>query len=54
MSTYFLSVNRNKESIRLDLKSPGGMATLRRLIERADVLVKNFRAGVANSSSSAC
>ncbi|MGE3512344.1 MAG: CaiB/BaiF CoA transferase family protein [Vicinamibacterales bacterium] len=44
-SAYFLSVNRNKESITLDFKRPGGRAILDRLIERADVLVENFRPG---------
>ena len=45
-STYFLSVNRNKESIVLDLKDRDDTAVLGRLIERADVLVENFRPGV--------
>jgi formyl-CoA transferase len=45
-STYFLSCNRNKESIALDLKSLDGRAVLTQLIERADVLVENFRTGV--------
>jgi len=45
-STYFLSCNRNKESITLDLKSPDGVAVLTRLVRRADVLVENFRTGV--------
>ncbi|MEI7549139.1 MAG: CoA transferase [Actinomycetes bacterium] len=45
-STYFLSCNRNKESITLDLKSEEGKLTLRRLIKKADVLVENFRPGV--------
>jgi crotonobetainyl-CoA:carnitine CoA-transferase CaiB-like acyl-CoA transferase len=45
-STYFLSCNRNKESITLDLKSPDGVDTLTRLVQRADVLVENFRTGV--------
>ncbi|MDQ1718701.1 MAG: hypothetical protein QOE89_2654 [Pseudonocardiales bacterium] len=45
-STYFLSCNRNKESITLDMKSPDGAKTLTRLIRRADVLVENFRTGV--------
>src|SRR5256885_16619957 len=46
VSTYFLSCNRNKESITLDLKSDEGKQTLTRLCERADVLVENFRTGV--------
>ena len=45
-STYFLSCNRNKESITLDLKDEAGKSTLRRLIQKADVLVENFRPGV--------
>jgi crotonobetainyl-CoA:carnitine CoA-transferase CaiB-like acyl-CoA transferase len=45
-STYFLSCNRNKESIVLDLKTEQGLRTLRRLARHADVLVENFRPGV--------
>ncbi|MDQ7819065.1 MAG: CoA transferase [Armatimonadota bacterium] len=44
-SAYFLSVNRNKESLTLNLKDPRGVAVLRRLLQRADVLVENFRPG---------
>ncbi|WP_226346605.1 CaiB/BaiF CoA transferase family protein [Agilicoccus flavus] len=46
VSTYFLCCNRNKESIALDLKSEDGKRTLERLVERADVLIENFRPGV--------
>ncbi|MFI8527908.1 CaiB/BaiF CoA transferase family protein [Promicromonospora sukumoe] len=45
-STYFLSANRNKESIALDLKADADRATLLGLVDRADVLVENFRPGV--------
>lgn len=45
-STYFLSANRNKESIALDLKDAGDRDLLLRLVDRADVLVENFRTGV--------
>jgi crotonobetainyl-CoA:carnitine CoA-transferase CaiB-like acyl-CoA transferase len=45
-STYFLSANRNKESIALDLKSAEGRDVLSALIARADVLIENFRPGV--------
>jgi crotonobetainyl-CoA:carnitine CoA-transferase CaiB-like acyl-CoA transferase len=45
-STYFLSCNRNKESIALDLKSDEGKCVLRALVQRADVLIENFRPGV--------
>jgi crotonobetainyl-CoA:carnitine CoA-transferase CaiB-like acyl-CoA transferase len=45
-STYFLSANRNKESIALDLKDEADRDVLLRLVDRADVLVENFRTGV--------
>lgn len=45
-STYFMSANRNKESIVLDLKSEADQDVLARLVERADVLMENFRVGV--------
>jgi crotonobetainyl-CoA:carnitine CoA-transferase CaiB-like acyl-CoA transferase len=44
-SAYFMSINRNKESVTLDFKQPEGRAALDRLIARADVLVENFRPG---------
>jgi formyl-CoA transferase/CoA:oxalate CoA-transferase len=44
-SVYFLSVNRNKESLTLDFKQPEGRAILESLLARADVLVENFRPG---------
>lgn len=47
VSTYFLSANRNKRSLRLDLKSAGGQEVLQRLLAWADVVVENFRPGVA-------
>jgi crotonobetainyl-CoA:carnitine CoA-transferase CaiB-like acyl-CoA transferase len=46
LSSYYLAVNRNKESIALDLKSEPGRAALTALIGRADVVVENFRTGV--------
>jgi crotonobetainyl-CoA:carnitine CoA-transferase CaiB-like acyl-CoA transferase len=45
-STYFMSANRNKESITLDLKTAEGSRTLQRLVRHADVLLENFRRGV--------
>ncbi len=45
-ATYFLSCNRNKESIACDLKSDDGREVLTALVERADVLIENFRPGV--------
>jgi crotonobetainyl-CoA:carnitine CoA-transferase CaiB-like acyl-CoA transferase len=44
-STYFLSINRNKESVTLDFNAAGGRAVLDRLLARVDVLVENFRPG---------
>jgi len=46
ISTYFHSVNRNKKSIGLNLKTDAGRRILWELISRADVLVENFRPGV--------
>jgi crotonobetainyl-CoA:carnitine CoA-transferase CaiB-like acyl-CoA transferase len=44
-SAYFLSINRNKESVTLNFKHPEGRRLLDALIARADVLVENFRPG---------
>jgi crotonobetainyl-CoA:carnitine CoA-transferase CaiB-like acyl-CoA transferase len=44
-ATYFLSVNRNKKSLTLNLKAPDGQAILRKLVARSDVLLENFRPG---------
>ncbi len=44
-STYYLSVNRNKRSIVVDLKNPEGVALVRELAGKADVLVENFKTG---------
>ncbi|TDD42181.1 CoA transferase [Kribbella antibiotica] len=45
-STYFLSANRNKESVTADLKSDEGKAFLTKLVQKADILLENFRSGV--------
>src|SRR5262245_45822624 len=44
-SAYFLSVNRNKESVTLDFKDPRGRSILDSLLSKPDVLVENFRPG---------
>ena len=44
-SCYFMSVNRNKRSIALDLADPTQRLRVRRLVETADVLIENFRPG---------
>src|SRR5437867_5596604 len=44
-SAYFLSINRNKESVTLDFKRSEGRAILERLLATSDVLVENFRPG---------
>jgi crotonobetainyl-CoA:carnitine CoA-transferase CaiB-like acyl-CoA transferase len=44
-SAYFLSINRNKESVTLDFKHAEGRAVLEQLIAKADVVVENFRPG---------
>jgi crotonobetainyl-CoA:carnitine CoA-transferase CaiB-like acyl-CoA transferase len=45
-AAYFLSINRNKRSIALDLTNPGDLSVAKDIIARADVLVENFRPGV--------
>src|SRR6188472_2103833 len=45
-STYFMSANRNKELLTLDLKTDEDKAVLEELVRRADVLLENFRVGV--------
>jgi crotonobetainyl-CoA:carnitine CoA-transferase CaiB-like acyl-CoA transferase len=45
-STYFMSANRNKESVVLDLKAPDDVLVLEKLVARSDVLLENFRTGV--------
>ena len=42
-STYFMSVNRNKRGMTLDLKRERGLEILRHMLEAADVVVENFR-----------
>jgi CoA:oxalate CoA-transferase len=44
-SAYFMSLNRNKESITLNLKAPEGKEILKELVKKVDILVENFRPG---------
>jgi crotonobetainyl-CoA:carnitine CoA-transferase CaiB-like acyl-CoA transferase len=44
-AAYFLGANRNKRSITIDISTPDGQALVRRLAERSDVLVENFKVG---------
>ena len=46
ISTYFLTINRNKRSVALDLKSPAGTDAFLKLVAKADVVIENFRTGV--------
>jgi len=51
-ATVFLSVNRNKRSLLLDIKSREGKAALFRLIETADVVIESFPPGLGENSAS--
>ena len=46
-SAYFMSANRNKRSIIIDLKKLEGREIVKKLVEKSDVVVENFRPGVA-------
>ena len=45
-SAYFLSANRNKRSITVNLKDPAGLEIIRKLVRISDVFIENFRTGV--------
>jgi crotonobetainyl-CoA:carnitine CoA-transferase CaiB-like acyl-CoA transferase len=49
-SAYYLGVNRNKESVAIDFKTPEGREVLSALIAKADVLVENFRPGTLDAA----
>ena len=48
-SAYFLSTNRNKRSLTVNLKDPEGQEIIQKLAQVSDVFIENFRTGVANS-----
>jgi CoA:oxalate CoA-transferase len=47
MGAYFITLNRNKKSVAIDLKSSRGMEMFHRLVEKSDIVLSNFGAGVA-------
>ena len=53
-SVYFLSINRNKESLTLDLKRPEARPIIDRLLDRADVVIENFRPGTTQRLGLSC
>src|ERR671913_452463 len=47
LAAYFACCNRNKKSLALDLRAPAAKSLIHALVARADVLIENFRTGVA-------
>lgn len=45
-SCYYLSINRNKEAVAIDLKKPEGLALVKELADQCDIVMENFRPGV--------
>jgi crotonobetainyl-CoA:carnitine CoA-transferase CaiB-like acyl-CoA transferase len=48
VSAYFISVNRNKRSIAIDLKKPGALEIIDRMVRSVDIVIENFRPGTAD------
>lgn len=48
-SAYYLSSNRNKRSIAIDLAQPAGQNLVRQLLSKADILIENFKVGALNA-----
>ncbi|MDI2588759.1 CoA transferase [Psychrobacillus sp. NEAU-3TGS] len=49
VSAYYLSANRNKKAITLDLKSEAGVEVIKKLVQESDVIINNFKAGTMES-----
>ncbi|MNM56825.1 Formyl-coenzyme A transferase [compost metagenome] len=49
VSTYYLSCNRNKRGMCIDLRNPEGLTTIRQLVDDADVVIENFKPGTLES-----
>ena len=47
-SCYYLSINRNKKGVVIDMKTPEGLELVKRLADKCDILMENFRPGVLN------
>ena len=45
-AAYFLGVNRNKKSLALDFKSPAGLQVLKKLVQKSDIVIDNFKPGL--------
>ena len=45
-SCYYLSINRNKEAVAIDMKKPEGLELVKKLAEKCDIVMENFRPGV--------
>ena len=53
-SGYFISLNRNKKSMVLNLRHEQGKGILRKLLENADVVVENYRPGTMKKTTAGC
>ena len=45
-SCYYLSINRNKKAVAIDMKKPEGLVLVKKLAEKCDIVMENFRPGV--------
>ena len=49
VSAYYLSANRNKKAITVDLKSEEGIEIIKKLVRESDVIINNFKTGTMES-----